>query len=77
MSEGYYNHGVPPHEGVADERYKLIHYKHDDVDEWEFFDHQRDPSEMKSVYGNPEYAGAIARLKRELSRLKEEYKIEN
>ena len=77
MSEGYYNHGVPPHEGVAAERYKLIHYKHDDVDEWEFFDHQRDSSEMKSEYGNPEYADKIAYLKTELERLKTKFKIEN
>ena len=77
VSEGYYNHGVPPHEGVADKRYKLINFKHDDVDEWELFDHQRDPSEMKSEYGNPEYVETIARLKTELEQLKQRFKIEN
>ncbi|MDG2170252.1 MAG: sulfatase [Opitutales bacterium] len=76
VSEGYYNHGVPPHEGVADAQYKLIHFKHDDVDEWELFDHERDPGEMKSEYDNPEYAQVVARLKEELNRLKRYYKVE-
>ena len=72
----YFNHGVPPQEGVTDERYKLIHYKFDDVDEWEFFDRERDPGEMKSEYGNPEYAQNIDRLKSELARLRVHYSVE-
>ena len=72
----YFNHGVPPQEGVTDERYKLIHYKFDEVDEWEFFDRERDPGEMKSEYGNPEYAQAIDRLKTELARLRSHYGVE-
>jgi len=82
--EPYFRHGVPPHEGVTDVRYKLIHYKYDDadwefktddVDEWEFYDDESDPSEMKSEYDNPEYAGEIARLKTELERLKNHYDV--
>lgn len=82
--EPYFNHGVPPHEGVADAQYKLIHYKHndadwdfktDDVDEWEFYDHQQDPGEMKNEYDNPAYAGKIAELKTELVRLKAQYRV--
>lgn len=72
----YFNHGVPPQEGVTDERYKLIHYKFDDVDEWEFFDRERDPGEMKSEYGNPEYAQTIDQLKTELARLRVHYGVE-
>jgi len=77
VGEGYYNHGVPPHDGVTDDKYKLIHYKHDDVDEWELFDLRKDPMEMKSEYENPEYTQVVARLKLELNRLKEYYKIES
>ncbi|MBC9868883.1 MAG: DUF4976 domain-containing protein, partial [Opitutae bacterium] len=71
----YYNHGVPPHDGVTDDRYKLIHFKFDDVDEWEFFDRERDPGEMKSEYDNPEYAQKIDQLKAELSRLRIHYGV--
>ncbi len=73
----YWNHGVPPHEGVADDRHKLIHYKFDDVDEWEFYDRELDPAEMKSEYGNPEYTETITQLKTELERLKTKFKVEN
>ena len=27
-----------------------------DIDEWEMYDLEKDPDEMKSVYGDPEYA---------------------
>ena len=76
VRKGYYNHGVPPHEGVADAQYKLIHFKHDEVDEWEFFDHKRDPGEMKSEYENPQYASKIDHLKSELGRLKNHYGVD-
>ena len=75
-SDPYFNHGVPPHEGVTDDRYKLIHFKFDDVDEWEFFDRQSDPSEMKSEYDNPQYAEEIGRLKSELARLRVHFGVQ-
>lgn len=34
---------------------------------WEFYDLQKDPSEMRNEYGNPDYADVIAGLKTELS----------
>jgi hypothetical protein len=54
----------------------LIHYKHDDVDEWEFYDLERDPSEMKSEYDNPEYAQVVARLKEELNQLRQRFQVQ-
>ena len=39
------------------------------------YDLQNDPSEMKSEYSNPEYAPEIERLKKELLRLREQYKV--
>ena len=65
---------MPPHDGVTNERYKLIHYKYEDVDEWEFYDMKNDPSEMKSEYKNPEYAQVVSRLKKELTQLKKNLK---
>ncbi|MBT8045128.1 MAG: sulfatase [Verrucomicrobiae bacterium] len=73
-----YHHAVRRHEGVSEKRFKLIRFYGQDVpdgEEWEFYDLQKDPQEMKSEYGNPEYAGDIKRLKKELQRLREYYKV--
>jgi arylsulfatase A-like enzyme len=66
-------HSVKRHEGVADGRYKLIHFY--DIDEWEFYDLRKDPAEMKSEYYNPGYANKIIEMKAELVRLKKHYKV--
>ncbi|MDP6523087.1 MAG: sulfatase [Kiritimatiellia bacterium] len=71
-------HSVRKHEGVAGKRYKLIRFYGKDVpnsEEWEFFDLKTDPSEMKSGYNNPEYAGVIKDMKAELLRLRKFYKV--
>lgn len=61
------SHRVREHYGVRTGRYKLIHYY--TVDEWELFDLQKDPHEMKSVYSDPAYRYTVQGLKAELSRL--------
>ena len=48
-------HSVKRHYGISTDRYKLIHYYYD-IDEWELFDLQTDPLEMKNVYDDPAYA---------------------
>ena len=71
-------HSVRKHEGVAGKRYKLIRFYGRDVpngEEWEFFDLKNDPSEMKSGYSNPEYAGVVKDMKAELQRLRKFYKV--
>ena len=71
-------HSVRKHEGVSEKRFKLIRYYGKDVpdgEEWELFDLEKDPSEMKSEYSNPEYAGEVKRLKKELQRLRKLYKV--
>jgi len=62
--------GIPPHYGVRTDRYKLIYYYGLAEPEWELFDLQKDPKEMNSVYGKPEYAGVAEQLKKELHRLR-------
>ena len=37
--------------------------------EWEFFDLERDPTELKNVYDDPAYADVVRDLKSELRRL--------
>ena len=66
-------HSVRRHEGVATNRYKLIHFY--DIGEWELYDLKKDPAEMKSQYDNPKYAGKVKELKGELERLKKLYKV--
>ncbi|WDE99277.1 sulfatase [Lentisphaera profundi] len=72
------SHSVRRHEGVSGKRFKLIRFYGIDVpngEEWEFYDLKNDPQEMKSQYNNPEYAAEIAISKKELQRLKDQYKV--
>jgi arylsulfatase A-like enzyme len=64
-------HAVRRHYGVRTQRFKLIHYY--EIDEWELFDLERDPDELHSVYGDPEYAGVVDELKDRLAELRAEY----
>ena len=66
-------HNVARHRGVRTARYKLIHFYIDD--EWELFDMEKDPYELNSVYGRPEYADTQAYLEAELERLMVELKV--
>ncbi len=67
-------HRVRPHYGVITDRYTLAHFYAPDVDYWELFDREKDPQEMKSVFGNPAYAGVQTNLMQEVSRLRKELK---
>jgi arylsulfatase A-like enzyme len=66
-------HSVRRQYGVRTDRYKLIHYY--EVDEWELFDLRRDPEELRSVYGSPEYAVVTADLLRRLGELRAQYAV--
>lgn len=65
-------HMVKRHYGVRTDRYKLIHFYYD-IDEWELFDLQEDPNEMKSVYGDPGYAEIQEKLHDKLDELRLQY----
>jgi arylsulfatase A-like enzyme len=71
----YYEHPQPhrvaPHYGVRTERYKLVHYY--GTGEWELFDLEEDPRELRSVVDDPARAGVVAELKAELRRLRAYY----
>jgi arylsulfatase A-like enzyme len=60
-------HSVAKHYGVRTKRHKLIHYYR--VGEWELFDLQSDPHELKSVYDDPAYSEVVQKLKAEINRL--------
>jgi len=76
------HHNVYAHYGVRTKRHKLIYYYADGLGqpgsegevfepEWELFDLEKDPCELSSVYGDPEYADVVAELTDELHRLQE------
>ncbi len=66
-------HSVKRHYGIRTRRYKLIHFYHD-IDEWELYDLQTDPQELRSVYDDPKYADVVAELKGQLKQLRARYK---
>ena len=70
-------HGVPIHYGVTDGKQKLIRFPDDNLNTWEFFDLQKDPMEMKNLYAEKSYRADIESMKKELHRLRKQYKIED
>jgi arylsulfatase A-like enzyme len=61
-------HMVRRHYGVRTQRYKLIYYY--EIDEWELFDLQNDPEELRSVFADPDYAEIVAELKERLVQMR-------
>ena len=70
----YYDpgHGVQQHYGLRTERYTLANFY--PVQEWELFDLEKDPQQLRSVHDDPAYAGVVAELKTELTRLRTLYR---
>ncbi|MEI7946880.1 MAG: sulfatase [bacterium] len=68
-------HHVRPHYGVISGDYTLVHFYAPDVNYWELFDLQKDPHQIRSVYGQPDYASIQADLSKELKRLRTEMKV--
>ena len=65
-------HMVPRHYGIRTDRYKLMHFYH--FDEWEFYDLEKDPHEMKNLYLHPDFEEEIQELKAKLRELQSSFK---
>ena len=65
-------HMVKRHYGVATDRYKLMHFYYD-IDEWEMYDLEVDPSEMKNIYNDPAYEDIRKMLHQKLDDLRKQY----
>jgi len=66
------SHMVKRHYGISTERYKLVHYYYD-IDEWELYDRESDPLEMKNFYNDPSYASVRERLHKRLDKIMTKY----
>ena len=66
-------HMVRRHYGVRTLRHKLIYYY--EIDEWELFDLEADPRELRSVYDDPQYAEVVTDLNDRLGRLRAQYAV--
>lgn len=65
------DHTVLQHLGVRGERYKLIYFY--PVEEWEFYDLQKDPQEQHNLVHDPAQKENIQQMKKELLRLRDVY----
>ena len=63
---------VKRHYWVRTERYKLIQLYYD-IDEWELYDLEKDPSEMNNVYNHPDYSTVRENLHQKLTELRAYY----
>ena len=66
-------HRVANHYGVRTERFTLAHFY--GTDEWELFDNDKDPQQLRSVFADPKYASTVPEVKRELHRLRSLYGV--
>ena len=64
-------HAVPQHFGVRTRTHKLIYFPR--TDEWNLFDLERDPHEMRSVHDDPAYRQIRSTLTAEYQRLRKYY----
>jgi arylsulfatase A-like enzyme len=62
---------VTKHYGVRTERFTLANFY--PVKEWELYDNEKDPQQLRSVYADPAYADTVKELKTELERLRRQY----
>ncbi len=67
-------HMVKRQYGVRTDRYKLIHF-YDDIDEWEFYDLEKDPKEQHNAINDEEYKDIITSMHKKLDSLQTYYKV--
>ncbi|MDE3003431.1 MAG: sulfatase [Gemmatimonadota bacterium] len=66
-------HMVRRHYGIRTGTHKLIHYY--EIGEWELFDLEADPDELRSVFGSPDYAEIQARLAMRLDSMRTHFAV--
>ena len=66
-------HHVKRHYGIRTDRYKLIHFYYD-IDKWELYDLEKDPTEMNNLYNNPDYDSIQNEMHKKLTEIRIKYK---
>jgi arylsulfatase A-like enzyme/lysophospholipase L1-like esterase len=66
-------HQVAVHDGVRTDRYKAFFFPR--TREWQFFDLERDPQELKSLHADPDYAPILAALQQRYADLRKFYGV--
>ncbi len=66
-------HSVAAHDGIRTDKLKLMHFP--GTNEWNLFDLEKDPQEMKSVHADPAYAATLKELKKRHEELKVQYRV--
>lgn len=65
-------HKVKRHYGVRTDRYKLIHFYYD-IDKWELYDLEKDPTEMHNAYNDVEYTSVKEDMHKQLEKMRIKY----
>jgi len=68
---GEATHRVAAHDGVRTDRYKLMWIPK--AKEWQLFDLEKDPREMKSVHKDPAYAETLKMMHEKLVQIRKKY----
>lgn len=63
-----YWHHVQPHYGIRTKKYTLAHFYYN-INVWELYDLEQDPSQMNNIYNDPNYTEVIVELKAKLKDL--------
>jgi len=69
--QGRTSHTVAPHYGVRTARHKLMHLY--DTDDWELYDLERDPDEVRNLADDPAHAELRAALTQKLQQLRAQF----
>jgi len=67
-----YWHHVQPHYGIRTQKHTLAHFYYN-IDVWELYDLEKDPSQMNNIINDPNYANVITELKADLKALMVKY----
>lgn len=67
-------HMVKKHYGIRTERYKLMHF-YDDIDQWEFYDLEKDPKESYNAIHDKTYVAIIEKMRRTLDSVQKAYGV--
>ena len=66
-------HNVPVHDGVRSDRYKLMYYPR--TREWNLFDLEKDPQEMRSFHDDLTYAKVLSGMQKRYHDLRDFYDV--